>query len=280
MTQTQIKEPTPAPELFEQAPEASPAEAEKPTTEIVTLPPSVTPASMLQIIAAAAANPSVDVDKMRALLDMQREIMAEDARIAFTQDFLAMDLPVIDRDGRIDEGITRSGRQGKKTNYATFENINKVIKPKLKENGFVLWFEPDVGPDHRIIIRGHLDHVKGHGKTCAIPLALEDTGKKNNAQATGSTISYGKRYATIALLNLISNAPEDRDTDANVAADAISAEQKEQLIKACEVRNAPLKKLVAYLNQRGGSEMKSIDDLPANRFDEAMETIKTYGPKS
>ena len=172
------------------------------------------PANMLEIIAAAAANPKVDTDKMRALLEMQKEIRAEEARMSFTRAFIKLqaDLPVIDAKGRIViEG--KPGRRGQSTPYATFNEIHRVTKPFLKDNGFALSFEPDLGPEGRIIMRGHLDHVDGHSKTCAIPLPLETSGSKNNVQGVGSSISYGKRYATISLLNIVSHAAEDADLD-------------------------------------------------------------------
>jgi ERF superfamily protein len=243
------------------------------------LPPPP-PANMLAIIASAAANPAVDVSKMRELLTMQREIMAEEARIAFTNAFITMQLPSISRDGKIDEGITRSGRQGKKTRYATFENINAVIEPILKHNGFALWFEPAIGANDRIIMRGHLDHIRGHGKTCEISLPLE-TQNKNALQGAGSSISYGKRYAAIALLNIVSHAPEDQDTDGNApASDIVSEEQFGVLVKACEVKDAPQGKLVDYLNSRRKNwpEIGELKQLPAARFDEALAAIKSYRP--
>ena len=46
--------------------------------------------SMLQVVAEAAMNPACDVGKMKALLDMQRELEAEEARKAFNRDFIEM----------------------------------------------------------------------------------------------------------------------------------------------------------------------------------------------
>ena len=176
--------------------------------------PPPPPTNMLAIIADAAANQNVDVGKMRELLSMQKEIRAEEARMSFTRAFIRLqaDLPVIDAKGRIViEG--KGGRRGQSTLYATFNEIHRVTKPFLKDNGFALSFEPDIGPEGRIIMRGHLDHVDGHSKTCAIPLPLETSGSKNNVQGVGSSISYGKRYATISLLNIVSHAAEDADLD-------------------------------------------------------------------
>lgn len=278
MTKTKTQQPA----LLGGEPQVEPLEKIK--RQQVAKMPSPAPDNMLAIIASAAGNPNVDVGKMRELLTMQREIMSEEARIAFTEAFITMRLPSIDRDGKIDEGITKSGKQGKKTRYATFENINRVVEPILKANGFAMWFEPDMGPDSRIIMRGHLDHLKGHGKTCAISLPLETSGNKNNVQGVGSSISYGKRYAAIALLNIVSHAPEDADFDGgSPPSEFVSNEQIDQLVKACEVVNAPEDKLIAYLNSsrpKGHLNFDALAQLPASRFQEALDTIKTYRPKS
>lgn len=251
-------------------------------TKIERFPPSASPTNMLAIIADAAANPKVDVEKMRALLQMQREIMTEEARIAFTEARVVMRLPSIDRDGRIDEGITKSGRQGKKTLYATFENINRVTEPILKENGFNLWFEPDVGADGKIIMRGHLDHVRGHGKSCAISLPLE-TQNKNALQGIGSSISYGKRYAAIALLNIVSHALEDRDVDG-----ADPKKVAEQEAEATTINGSQAKELLKAIDECGVAgpiflqkyKVNAVHELPASMFAEAIKACRDYGART
>lgn len=256
--------------------------SKKAVAKVERLPPP-SPLNMLTIIAEAAANPAVDVGKMRELLTMQREIMAEDARIAYTEAFIGLALPTIERDGRIDEGVTRSGRQGKKTRYATFENLNAVCAKLLREAGFALWFEPDIGADSKIVVRGHLDHVKGHGKTCAIPLGLDTTGAKNAGQAAASSISYGKRLAMIAMLNIQTYAPEDRDRDgetkraAGQEADApdpdakINGSQAQQLLKA--INDSGIE-ATRFMEKYG---ITAVHDLPLAQLSEAMKALKNYG---
>jgi hypothetical protein len=271
-TAGQSGKPTPKPRARRPKPQV-PAVVEGKVVKMAPPPPT----NMLAIIAQAAANPAVDTGKMRELLQMQKEIVAEEARIAFTEAFVAMTLPSIGRDGKIDEGITKSGRQGKKTRYATFENIMEVTEPILKAHGFALWFEPDLASDGKIIMRGHLDHVRGHGKTCAISLPLE-TQNKNNLQGTGSSISYGKRYAAIALLNIKTRAPEDRDLDGN-AIDSepveklITGPQAKQLIKAIEDSGVEIARFMEKY------KIKAMHELPLHLFDEAMKALKDYGAK-
>lgn len=278
LTEEEIATGHPAPEEFSKTSRAK----RQQVARVEKLPPP-TPTNMLSLIASCAADPKVDVAKMRELLTMQREIMAEEARIAFTEAFIALDLPTIDRDGRIDEGITRSGRQGKKTRYATFENLNAKCAKPLKENGFALWFEPDIGPNGQVIVRGHLDHVKGHGKSCAIPLGLDASGNKNPGQQAASSISYGKRIGMIAILNIQTFAPEDADRDgyaraAEVSAEAITPKQLATIVETAEAKNCPVERLREFLNKRRGpyGEIDKLSDLPALRFDEAIKALESW----
>lgn len=269
MTKTTTKESA---ELFEQEVPAPEKPGRRSVPAKIVVPP---PTNMLAIIANAAANPQVDVGKMRELLTMQREIMAEEARIAFTQAFVDMELPSIGRDGKIDEGITKSGKQGKKTRYATFESINATITPLLKQNGFSLWFEPDIGLEGRVVLRGHLDHVRGHGKTCSLSLPLE-TQNKNNLQGAGSSISYMKRYATMALLNIQSHAPEDLDIDGSAedASETINGSQAKKLIAAIDECGIEATRFMDKY------KIKAVHELPTGLFDEAMKACKDYGERA
>jgi len=91
-----------------------------------------------------------------------------------------------------------------------------VIDPLLQKHHFALSFATEPSPDGtRLLVKGLLDHAGGHQRTTMFPLPAESTGSKNNAQAWGSSFSYGKRYAAIALLNIRTAALEDRDLDGN-----------------------------------------------------------------
>lgn len=180
--------------------------------------------NLLSSLMAAISNPRVDPAKMHALLDVRARVMQEQAQVEFFRAYIRLQgkLPSINKDGLIDQGETKSGRRGSKSRYATYENINAVTKPILAEEKFGLLLLPDVGPEgHGVIIRGQLGFVCDtqygeivHIERCTIAVPPEVSGSKNPAQGVGSSLSYGKRYGAIALLNLVSHAPDDRDTDA------------------------------------------------------------------
>lgn len=209
--------------------ESKPTPAKKPKAQHLAVvdtraPAKVVSENLLSSLMAAISNPKVDPAKMHALLDVRARVMQEQAQVEFFRAYIRLQgkLPSITKDGLIDQGETRSGRKGSKSRYATYENINATTKPILAEEKFGLLLLPDVGPEgHGVIIRGQLGFVCDtqygeivHIERCTIAVPPEVSGSKNPAQGVGSSLSYGKRYGAIALLNLVSHAPEDRDTDA------------------------------------------------------------------
>jgi hypothetical protein len=253
-------------------------------------------ANMLAVIARAAADPNVNVEKMRELLNMQKEIVAEEARTASIRAFIALqnDLPPIGRDGRIeirakDNKGERTGAVQQSTPYATFNNIMTVLKPLLKKHGFGLHFvtEPMANMPDRLLVKGILEHDLGHVRTTTFPLGIEQSGSKNPVQGWGSTMSYGKRYCTIALLNIISEAPEDRDTDGNPNKATLQPKKGGGFV---DVEDAPkldrkqaeeLGGLMAWsgLSEANFCAKYGIDkpsDLPADLFTAACKAVKDY----
>lgn len=251
------------------------------------------PKSILQIIADATANPNFNPDSMRALLDMQKEIMAEESRRAFNAAFIALQADLatvkITRDGKIevrrkDASGERTGSVQQATPYATFNSIMKTIQPFLTKHGIALSFSTEPMGE-RLLVRGYLDG-HGHQRTTAFPLPAEVSGSKNNVQGWGSSQSYGKRYCAIALLNLISEDPRDADTDGHQGnfkpakgggfaevpeeVEKISAPQKDTLlakINWCGVG------LATFHNHYG---IEKIGDLPAKLYDAAIKACDDF----
>jgi len=174
--------------------------------------PTPTPGNFLAVIAAAALDPKVDVQKMHGLLDVQERMMAKQAEIDFNADFarLQADLPRITKDAKI---VHKGNLIG---TYATYEKIDDVIRPLLIKHGFGLRFNTEPTTD-RVIITATLSHKSGHSITDKIPLTIDASGAKNNVQGVGSTIAYGKRYLVGMLLNLVFEGDDDDGKSADYA---------------------------------------------------------------
>jgi len=154
-----------------------------------------------------AKDPSVDVEKLKQLIDMQKEILRHNAESLFWQAFAEMqgDLPTIAEDGSIVvNGQVRS-------RYSTNENIQECIRPILQKHGFALSFRNRTA--EKLTVTGILAHRGGHKETDEFESKPDSGGSMNDIQRIGSTRSYGQRYTTISLLNIVSRAPQDRDDD-------------------------------------------------------------------
>lgn len=175
--------------------------------------------SLLAVISRAAADPSCDIDKMERLMAMHERMQARDAEAEFNTSMAAMqsDIPSIAERG----AITVNGQV--RSNYATFEDINDVIKPIMQSHGFAITFKVENVPGG-MNVTGILMHRAGHRESTSMFIPLDTSGSKNAVQAVGSSTSYGKRYVMTALLNLTTRG-EDDDGHAAVPTANVTAVQ-------------------------------------------------------
>lgn len=223
-----------------------------------------TPTNFLEIIANAASDPRVDPSKMMSLLDVQERMMNKKAQMEFDADFAKLQaaLPRITKDAK----IMHSGKLI--ASYATYDQIDAVIRPLLIEHGFGLRYNSQPN-GNTIIIAATLSHKGGHSITDQIPLGIDASGAKNNVQGVGSTIAYGKRYLVGMLLNLVFEGEDDDG-------------KKSGFQPMTDEQAAILKDLVRETNtdvQRFLSTMftgvKSIDDIPAADYQRTYNTLNT-----
>lgn len=160
----------------------------------------------------AAADPSIDVAKIKAILDMVLEMRAREAEASFNKALakLQPELPVIKKNGRIEILDKTSKAVVQSTKFAKWEDIHAAIMPILNKNGFALSFRPGVEDGTgKIVTTGILRHKDGHREEAAITLPHDSSGSKNAVQAVGSTLSYGQRYSAKLLLNFRTEGDDD-----------------------------------------------------------------------
>lgn len=193
-------------------PDAAPVSeqaAEVPTTLPVTQQQTAQVLSMLERVLTA---PDFDIDRAERLWAMQKEIRAEQAKAEFTAALSEMQsqLPAVKRTGQI-----KNNSGNVQSTYAKWEHINEAIGPSMRRYGFALTFRVHQ-EGNKITVTGILSHRAGHQDTTQIELAPDTTGNKNAPQAIVSAISYGKRTAAGALLNITSY---DEDDDGRIFGD-------------------------------------------------------------
>ena len=179
--------------------------------------------SIMAVISRAAADPACDIDKLERLMAMHERMQARDAQAEFNTAMAAMqsDIPSIAERG----AIVVNGQ--KRSDYATFEDINDVIKPIMQTHGFAITFKVE-NVAAGLSVTGILMHRAGHREETTMLLPLDTSGSKNAVQAVGSSTSYGKRYVMSALLNLTTRG-EDDDGHAAVPSATVTTIQARQL---------------------------------------------------
>ena len=166
-----------------------------------------------------AKDTSIDAAKFAAIVEAHEHERRRSAEQAFVTAFLKMKpkLPIIDERGHIEY------RDGRKGTYALNEDIQLVIEPILLAHGFMLTFETEHPSPNAIRVIGLLTHRKGHTRRSAFEAPADTSGGKTAPQARGSVLSYGHRYCSLDLLNLITRGI-DNDGDTRTAGKVLTAQ--------------------------------------------------------
>lgn len=203
--------------------------------------PASASSNLLDQIVQAASNPEVNADKMEQLANLALNLRREEQRERFNRDLAAamMKMPRISKQNTIiipanpNKG-TRERTQGK---FASYENIDAVIRPILAESNLALRFKLR-GDENGTYCTPILIHTNGwvdEGEELRVP--PDTSGSKNAAQAIGSSSSYAKRYAACAALNIVTE-DEDRDGTNYPLADDPLNDRQERLVKEAHAAHA------------------------------------------
>lgn len=232
---------------------------------------------MVAMIERMALSPDLNVTALESLLAMQERILARQAKANYVAAFATMKplLPVIDRKGRIevrekDKDGKRTGDLQQSTPFARWEDIDEAITPILHDHGFVLSFRTAATDDGKIIVTAVLEHQQDglthEERTSLPPMPFDTTGSKNNVQAMGSTLSYGKRYAATLLLNIRTKG-EDDDGVKGDAPETITDDQVQELSLALLNAKIPADKFFKVFG------IAALSELPATRWEDAKSEI-------
>ncbi|MDP9115576.1 MAG: ERF family protein [Acidobacteriota bacterium] len=234
------------------------------------------PTNFLEIISRAARDPSVDVSKMQALLNMRSQIRQEDAKQEFWAAMARLQpkLPRITKEGAI-----LSYDKTVKSRYAKYEDIDAGLRPLLQEEGFSVFYRTSL-EDGILSVTAIVAHASGHSEETTVPVPIDvsatnSSGKaiRNAAQDMGSTISYGKRYALCAAFNVVT-VSEDDDAQGEGAKPLTDDEfnKIEDWLLHLGGTPAVRKAFEGYLQKRFGSP--NIRDLKRRDFDSVISALR------
>lgn len=180
--------------------------------ETMPVPADNQQASFFASIERLAANPAVDVSKIKEIMDMQEHILDRNAEQAFNA-------AMTRAQNKIELVVAKSENKQTGSKYANLKTVLLSAKPIYTTEGFSLMFyEGETSKENHKRVCVDIMHEQGHTKQRYGDFAIQTTGIAGKAMMTqihgeGSAFSYGRRYLTC----LIFNIPTGDDDDGNAA---------------------------------------------------------------
>lgn len=171
-------------------------------------------ARLIHVIAEAASNPAIDVDKMERLWAMHEKLKNRADEEAFNA---AMSKAQSEM-GRVSAD---AANQQTRSVYATYAALDKAIRPIYTRHGFSISFNEGEGaPEGHARILAYVA-CGGHTRTYKLDMPNDGKGAKGGdvmtkTHATGSAHTYGRRYLLKDIFNI---AIGENDNDGNGEAD-------------------------------------------------------------
>lgn len=184
------------------------------------------------IMRLASSGQAVDMEVMRGMMDMRREMQAEQAKRDFAEAMnrAQQSIPPIKKDAFNTQTQSR---------YAKWETINATVTPHLTAQGLSLSFGTGIATAeswtrYTCTVR----HVGGHEEVYEIELPPDDVGIKGNRNKTpmhaaGSSTSYGMRYL-VGMIFSLAYFEDDDGVAASANAQKNIVEQHENLLRYIE----------------------------------------------
>jgi len=231
---------------------------EKPVNEVAKVRQEMTVSSapLLNVIAEAARDPNTDVSKLRELVALQREILADEAKGEFIRAMFRLQAklkPMVKR-GMVTLGDKKGGYS-----FLRREDQDAILRPLMEEEGFAISFtskQRDKDGGGAVVI-AELMHQAGHSRTAEISLPLDTGPGRNNLQALGSTIAYSQRYLVEMLFSIVRTNDDDGKLGGTKFITPDQVAELEALIKDVGRDEGP------FLDRMFGGAVRSFEEIEA-----------------
>jgi len=241
------------------------------TPQPMTLPSqrSTETAAVISMIAQAARDPSVDIDKLERLILMRERMEAKAAEAAFNEAMTAAQ-------SEMRAVAADSANPSTKSKYASYFALDRAVRPIYTAHGFALSFNTgDGAPDNCVRILCDVS-CGGHTRRYHFDMPADGMGAKGGAvmtrtHAAGSAATYGRRYLLLMIFN-IAIGNDATDDDGNGAAGGrgqgtITDEQARDISLLITETKSDLTKFIKFF------KIETLPELPAQRFAQAVAML-------
>jgi hypothetical protein len=118
-------------------------------------------------------------------------------------------------------------KKGGHGTFAGFDDVMAAVKDHLAANGLSVSFDTETG-EGGLTATCHVMHRDGAKFSRKASVPIDTAGRMNVAQQMGSAISYAKRYAMTAALNIVTT---DEDDDGAAAGTAVVTREQADRIR-------------------------------------------------
>jgi len=230
----------------------------EPRNEVATIPQA--PPSGPLAMALQAVKAGMSIADMRAMLDLQKDWEANEARKAYVAamaEFKRNPPEIFKR-----KQVEFTTRDGDTTSYkhATLGDVTTAIINGLAQHGIShRWDTKQDGP--KITVTCILTHSLGHSESTSLEAQPDASGKKNGIQQVASTITYLQRYTLLGASGL---ATKDMEDDDGRGAEPPPEIPEELLAAAREASLGGWKALAAWIKGRTPEERKALEPASAS----------------
>lgn len=236
---------------------------EQQALSVIDAPGPPAPVSVIEIFASLARDQSIPLERIKGLMEMQRDAEDHQSEREFNVAFNKMQLRLsrVVKRGSIDLG------RGKPIPFARWEDVDAVVRPVLASEGMSLSFPTRV-ENGQTIMACRLSHVGGHSRESEMPLTQDKGPGRNDMQAWGSGRQYIKRYLACDMLNIVTVG---EDTDANgpsTTLDEMQLKNVTDMILACNMDDDSRSK---FLEMMG---VERIEEIRSRDYPKAMDKLK------
>jgi hypothetical protein len=156
-----------------------------------------------------ARDPSIDVDKLDRLMQLQERLLARSAEELFNA-------AMTDAQQKMRPIAADASNPQTRSRYASYAQIDRALRPIYTEYGFGMSFDTaDASIADHVRVLAYVTHRGGHSRTYKVDMPNDGKGAKGGdvmtkTHATGAAMSYGMRYLLKMIFN-VAVGEDDRD---------------------------------------------------------------------
>lgn len=215
-----------------------------------------TPMALLQ----SALDKGLMPDQLGKLLDLQERWERNQAAKEFALSITGFqaDMPAVEK---LRPVYGKDESKGPQYHFASYDDIMAVAGPILSKHSIVITFDSE--PVQTGVKATCRVRVGTHVESTSFTLPMPTIPNANGSQIAGAALSYAKRYALCAALNI---HVKGEDTDGEGLQDGLTEKQVEELndlFDACRAAGSEVnaERFWAYIG------CTSMHDLPGSKFE-------------